>query len=52
MPVVALSANAMTQDEEKSRLAGMDCHLSKPVELVTLAATLAEWKKRKSGASC
>ncbi len=52
VPVVALSANAMTQDEEKSRLAGMDCHLSKPVELVTLAATLAEWKKRKSGASC
>lgn len=47
VPIVALSANVMARDEEMSRLAGMEGHLGKPVELATLASTLAGWKKRK-----
>lgn len=45
VPIVALTANAMRGDDEKSREAGMDGHLTKPIELPELIHTLAQWKK-------
>ena len=32
IPIIAMTANAFEDDKEKSRMAGMDAHLSKPIE--------------------
>lgn len=42
VPMIALSANALDTDVKKTRMAGMDEHLSKPVEKDVLIGTLAE----------
>jgi CheY-like chemotaxis protein len=44
-PIVALTADALEGDAEKSRAAGMDDHLSKPITLERLAAVLERWVK-------
>jgi PAS domain S-box-containing protein len=43
IPIVALTANAMSSDRERCIVEGMDDYLAKPVELVQLASTLAKW---------
>jgi signal transduction histidine kinase/CheY-like chemotaxis protein len=43
LPVIALTANAMTADLEKCRAAGMNECLTKPVKLTALAALLSRW---------
>ena len=40
LPVVVLSANAFTEDVQESKRAGADDHLSKPISIKDLAATL------------
>ena len=40
LPVVVLSANAFTEDVQESKRAGADDHLSKPISVKDLAATL------------
>jgi CheY-like chemotaxis protein len=40
VPIVAMTANAFAEDIERSREAGMDAHVSKPVEPPTLKRTL------------
>jgi CheY-like chemotaxis protein len=49
-PVVALTANAMKEDEQRCLAAGMDAYLSKPIQKEKLIATLnrfaAEEKKK------
>lgn len=40
IPIIALTANAFEEDENKSRQAGMDAHLSKPIEPETIYKTL------------
>ncbi|MBE6027618.1 MAG: response regulator [Clostridiales bacterium] len=42
IPVIALTANAFEEDVQRSLQAGLDAHLSKPVEPETLFGTLEE----------
>ena len=40
LPILAMSANAFAEDVKKSLEAGMNCHLSKPIELDKLVEAL------------
>jgi signal transduction histidine kinase/DNA-binding response OmpR family regulator len=42
-PIIALTANAMSEDRKRSMEAGMDDHLSKPVSLEDLVGALQRW---------
>ena len=48
-PIVAVSANAFTEDRDACRDAGMDDFLAKPVDPRILYATLARWLPQESG---
>ena len=41
LPVIAMTANAMSGDRERSKQAGMNAHLAKPIEIEEVFATLA-----------
>ena len=43
LPIVAMTANAMAEDREASRAAGMNAHVAKPIDPDELFATLREW---------
>jgi CheY-like chemotaxis protein/HPt (histidine-containing phosphotransfer) domain-containing protein len=43
LPIIAMTALAMAQDEVKSRQAGMNDHITKPVDPQYLMAALAKW---------
>ncbi len=43
VPIIALTANAFKEDAEKSRAAGMNAHLSKPIDLEQLHAVLIQY---------
>lgn len=47
IPIIAMSANAFDEDIEKSRLAGMSAHLSKPIEPQLLYDTLAQYLEKE-----
>jgi CheY-like chemotaxis protein len=42
LPIVAVTANALPEDIEASLAAGMDGHVSKPIELKSLLSAIAE----------
>ena len=42
-PIVAMTANAMSEDRERCLAAGMDAYLAKPARMQELAATLERW---------
>ena len=43
IPIIAMTANAMESDKEKSKQAGMNDHLSKPIDPELLEKTLYRW---------
>ena len=46
LPIIAMTANAMKGDLEKCLAAGMNAHLSKPVNTQEMLQTLARWTGR------
>ncbi len=42
-PIVAMTANAFSEDREACLAAGMDAHVAKPVDAKVLVATLRQW---------
>ena len=42
-PIIALTANAMQHDIEESKKAGMNAHISKPIERVKLIEVLSSY---------
>ena len=46
IPIVALTANANLQDIERSRDAGCDAHLSKPISKLNLIAAIEKFRQR------
>jgi signal transduction histidine kinase/CheY-like chemotaxis protein len=46
LPVIALTANAMTSDLERSLASGMNDHLSKPIDPQQLVAKVLRWVGR------
>jgi CheY-like chemotaxis protein len=42
IPIIALTANAFDEDVQRSLQAGMNAHLSKPIEPDVLFATLED----------
>jgi PAS domain S-box-containing protein len=45
LPVIAITAHALTGDREKSLKAGLNDHITKPIDEVELANVLARWIK-------
>ncbi len=46
VPILAMSANAFDEDIDKSKAAGMNEHLSKPIEPAIMYAALDKWFKK------
>ena len=45
IPIIALSANAFTEDVSKSLAAGMNGHIAKPIDLKQMYTVLARFLK-------
>lgn len=43
LPIIAMTANAMAEDIEKARQAGMNDHISKPINVKDMFMTMAKW---------
>jgi PAS domain S-box-containing protein len=50
MPVIAMTANAMDGDRERALSSGMNDHISKPLNVDDMFATLAKWIKPQTPA--
>lgn len=49
IPIIAMTAHAMRGDAEKSLAAGMNAHLTKPIDVALLIRTLAAWTRPPAG---
>jgi PAS domain S-box-containing protein len=50
LPIIAMTAHAMAGDQEKSIAAGMNDHITKPIDPGQLFGTLAKWIGHREGA--
>jgi PAS domain S-box-containing protein len=48
IPIIALTANVMTEDVARSRAAGMNDYLTKPIERESLLQVVAKWSGQSS----
>ncbi|MDF1882569.1 response regulator [Sulfurimonas sp. SAG-AH-194-C21] len=48
IPIIALTANAMIEDVQKTQAAGMNEHLNKPIDVEKLYATLLKYMQKKT----
>ena len=48
LPVIAMTANAMTGDRDKALAAGMNDHIAKPIKVDDMFATLARWVRPRT----
>lgn len=46
VPIIAMTADAFDEEQKTTLAAGMNCHLSKPIDPVILYQTLAEYTGR------
>jgi len=46
IPIIAMTANALEMDAENSKAAGMDAHLSKPIDLPVVLRTIAKFYRK------
>jgi two-component system sensor histidine kinase/response regulator len=51
LPILAMTANAMSGARELCLAAGMNDHIGKPIDISQLFATMARWVKPKAGAA-
>jgi two-component system sensor histidine kinase/response regulator len=51
LPIVAMTANAMSGDRERVLQAGMQDHIAKPINVAAMYATLARWFRPAEGAA-
>ncbi|MGE5255102.1 MAG: response regulator [Hyphomicrobiales bacterium] len=51
IPIIAMTAHAMAGDHEKSIAAGMDDHVTKPIDSSQLFSTLAKWVRPEQARS-
>jgi PAS domain S-box-containing protein len=51
VPILALSANARPEDQDQSRRAGCDAHLSKPISKAVLLSAIQQYGSRQQAAS-
>ena len=43
VPIIAMTADAFAEEQEQTRQAGMNAHLSKPIDPCSLYAALAQF---------
>lgn len=43
LPIIAMTANAMTTDLERAKDSGMNDHISKPIRVAEMFATMSKW---------
>ncbi|MDO4552343.1 MAG: ATP-binding protein [Bacillota bacterium] len=48
LPIVALTADAFASDERRTREAGMDAHLSKPIDIPQLERLLQKYRRNRT----
>ena len=47
IPIIAMTANAFSEDEKAALDAGMDAHVAKPLDVGLLKKAISQYAKRK-----